>query len=116
MNHRFAGFILAMAASPLCMATDADPREQETVLFKALDSNGDGYISQLEAHGDTDLVPKFSSLDKNHDKKLSREEFVPFSEPAQLEIPLPGESRGIKPAIQIKPAAPPTGGVPGFGP
>ena len=119
MTRRFASLILAMAVLSPCMAADTDDaREGETILFKSLDGNADGYISRLEAHGDTDLVAKFSSLDKNHDNKLSRDEFQLFSAPAQLEIPLPETSAfgGIKPAIQIKPAAPPTGGVPGLTP
>jgi hypothetical protein len=116
MIYRLACFILAMAASQLCIADEAGSKEEENVLFKMLDTNGDGYISRFEAQQDKDLAFKFVSLDKNHDNKLSREEFAPFA-PIQPDIqPAVGSSAFGGKNRRTKPA-PPTyrRGTPGLG-
>lgn len=44
--------------------------------FRALDLNGDGYISAAEAAGFRDIVNRFDKADRNRDGKLSRAEFA----------------------------------------
>ena len=79
MRYRFPCFILAIAISQLCAADEANSKEEENSLFQMLDTNRDGYVSRFEAQQDKDLAFKFAALDKNHDNKISREEFTPFA-------------------------------------
>ena len=44
--------------------------------FRALDLNGDGYVSSAEAAGFRDVVTRFDRADRNRDGKLSRAEFA----------------------------------------
>lgn len=44
--------------------------------FRALDLNGDGYVSSAEAAGFRDIVNRFDRADRNRDGKLSRAEFA----------------------------------------
>lgn len=44
--------------------------------FRALDLNGDGYVSAAEAAGFRDIVTRFDKADRNRDGKLSRAEFA----------------------------------------
>jgi Ca2+-binding EF-hand superfamily protein len=44
--------------------------------FRALDLNGDGYVSAAEAAGFGDIVTRFDRADRNRDGKLSRAEFA----------------------------------------
>ena len=44
--------------------------------FRALDYNGDGYVSAAEAAGFRDVVTRFDRADRNRDGKLSRVEFA----------------------------------------
>jgi hypothetical protein len=44
--------------------------------FKALDLNGDGYVSMAEAAGDPVVVSRFDRGDRNRDGKLSEKEFA----------------------------------------
>ncbi|UNK57661.1 hypothetical protein MNQ95_00610 [Pseudoxanthomonas daejeonensis] len=66
------GTILLLAlgfAAPLA-AQEASPSPvSSTVGFKALDANGDGVVSRYEYDGDI-----FSTLDADHDKRLSAAE------------------------------------------
>src|SRR3954469_507262 len=44
--------------------------------FRALDLNGDGYVSLSEAAGDAVVVNRFDRADKDRDGKLSPKEFA----------------------------------------
>ena len=44
--------------------------------FRALDLNGDGYVSAAEAAGFRDIVIRFDRADRNRDGKLSRAEYA----------------------------------------
>ena len=44
--------------------------------FRALDLNGDGFVSSAEAAGFRDIVTRFDRADRNRDGKLSRAEFA----------------------------------------
>ena len=44
--------------------------------FRALDLNGDGFVSLAEAAGDPVIVQRFDKGDKNRDGKLSEKEFA----------------------------------------
>lgn len=43
--------------------------------FDQVDTNGDGYISALEAQNDAYLVREFSQMDANQDGRLDVQEF-----------------------------------------
>lgn len=47
--------------------------------FKALDLNGDGFVSLAEAAGDPVVVSRFDKGDRNRDGKLSDKEFANLS-------------------------------------
>lgn len=66
--------LLATTAAGTAFAQDAD----SNALFKKLDSNGDGQISQQEMQNLPTLVhqKKFDEADSNHDGKVSSEEFM----------------------------------------
>jgi len=51
---------------------------QASSLFSELDSNSDGYISEVEAGVNSMLSAAFDALDVNEDAKLSIEEFTAF--------------------------------------
>src|SRR5213075_472335 len=51
-------------------------RHQMEEEFRALDLNGDGYVSAAEAAGFRDIVRRFDKADRNRDGKLSRAEFL----------------------------------------
>ncbi|AIY66865.1 EF-hand domain-containing protein [Pseudoalteromonas piratica] len=51
---------------------------QASSLFSELDSNNDGYISEVEAGVNSMLSAAFDALDVNEDAKLSKEEFTAF--------------------------------------
>lgn len=61
-------------------------RHQMEEEFRALDLNGDGYISAAEAAGFSDIVTRFDRADRNRDGKLSRAEY------ARLKQEKPGTS------------------------
>jgi EF hand domain-containing protein len=62
-------------------STNASNDGGAEAMFKALDKNGDGFISREEAMG-TPHAADFSNLDKNGDGKLSREEHAAAKEHA----------------------------------
>jgi hypothetical protein len=47
--------------------------------FRALDLNGDGFVSLAEAAGDPVVVQRFDKGDRNRDGKLSEKEFANLS-------------------------------------
>lgn len=57
-------------------ATAEISRHQMEEEFRALDLNGDGYVSAAEAAGFRDIVTRFDRADRNRDGKLSRAEFA----------------------------------------
>lgn len=69
-----AGLFLLIAAS----AVQADKAAIDNY-FRALDLNGDGYVSLAEAAGDPVVVSRFDRADRNHDGKLSAREFANLS-------------------------------------
>jgi hypothetical protein len=44
--------------------------------FNALDKNNDGYLSRVEAAGDSGLTKKFKDADRNGDGRVSRAEYL----------------------------------------
>ena len=56
-------------------ATEQISRIQNEEEFRALDLNGDFFISAAEAAGHAEIVRGFDKADRNHDGKLSRAEF-----------------------------------------
>lgn len=48
--------------------------------FKELDTNRDGYISNQEATGETELLSDWKNVDKNSDGQLEMSEFSAFEE------------------------------------
>lgn len=56
----------------------ADPAAIDSY-FRALDLNGDGFVSLAEAAGDEVVVARFDKGDRNKDGKLSAKEFSGLS-------------------------------------
>ena len=52
--------------------------------FDAFDKNGDGYISKDEASADAHLTAQFTTLDADHDGKLSVTEFMSAANVAEF--------------------------------
>lgn len=55
-----------------------DPRRARALLFDRLDSNHDGFLSQLELEADPAARGNWIAMDRNNDGRISRDE---FSEP-----------------------------------
>lgn len=64
-------FLLAIA----CAAPAAAQKSESNSAFKALDANGDGFLSRKEVQADKELTKRFSKFDANRDGKLSEDEF-----------------------------------------
>ena len=67
--------LLASLALLLVSPALADPEAIENY-FRALDLNGDGFVSIAEAAGDEVIVSRFDKADRNRDGKLSSKEFA----------------------------------------
>ena len=63
----------AKTASAETAATNGANDGGAEAMFKAMDKDGDGFISNAEAAG-SPHAPQFAQLDKNGDGKLSRDE------------------------------------------
>jgi len=61
--------------------------------FEALDTNGDGYISNTEA-GRTDLKESWQASDKNTDNRLDTTEFSAFEGKSRYTAPEESEEPG----------------------
>ena len=74
------GFVIAMSGTGLVYAA-TEPQDQEIMNpdFDRIDVNKDGYISAPEAKQYGLLEEAFKQADGNHDKKLSRDEFIKAS-------------------------------------
>jgi Ca2+-binding EF-hand superfamily protein len=69
--------IVAVALFPISqLAAGNTPTTQE--LFKSLDTNKDGYISQQEAKANPKLAKQWDSADANSDGKIEESEFSAF--------------------------------------
>ena len=44
--------------------------------FTALDRNGDGYVTRIEAHGEQEIYKRFAQFDVNKDRQLSLAEYL----------------------------------------
>ena len=70
--------LLALAVGA-CLACGAQAQSATDTYFRALDLDGDGYVSLAEAAGDAVVVNRFDRADKNRDGKLSPKEFANLS-------------------------------------
>ncbi|MGI9284972.1 MAG: hypothetical protein ACR2P1_06255 [Pseudomonadales bacterium] len=89
LNHRLAAAIFAASMANVACAEPgqgtADSMEgavgQSEVVapaFNDLDKDQDGYISAVEATGDSTLMDKWTAVDANSDRKIDRSEFSKF--------------------------------------
>ena len=67
-------FLLAFTFALAATGVKADSATDR--YFRALDLNGDGYVSLAEAAGDPVVVNRFDKADRNRDGKLSPKEFA----------------------------------------
>src|SRR5262245_17299510 len=65
----------AATGAPAPNPTANNPTALAAELFKALDTNRDGFISREEAKGST-AEASFDALDKDRDGRLSRDEYA----------------------------------------
>ena len=68
-------WIPAVAADKAQKTAKAEDKASIDNYFRALDLNGDGYVSLAEAAGDPVIVKRFDKADRNRDGKLSEKEF-----------------------------------------
>lgn len=78
---RFALLIAALLVVAPAHAQDkGDPLERGSgnQAFRALDKNGDGFVTRQEAAADAELAKDFGGADANRDGRLSEAEFVKY--------------------------------------
>ena len=63
--------------------------------FEALDTDGDGYISNTEAGAREDLTKGWQAIDKNTDNKLDITEFSAFESEGRFTPPEESEEPGV---------------------
>jgi Ca2+-binding EF-hand superfamily protein len=78
------------AAALLSLSAAADEGTNNDKLFKQLDKDGNGVISQQEASANKQLMKEWKKLDKNSDGGLEKSEFARF-ESAEAYTPVEGE-------------------------
>ena len=72
--------VLALSASGVALAggMQSSKGEQPSAMFKKLDKNGDGTISQSEAQANPTLEKNWSEADANQNGEVSESEFSAF--------------------------------------
>lgn len=78
---RFALLISTLLVVVPAHAQDkGDPLERGSgnQAFRALDKNGDGFVTRQEAAADAELAKEFGNADTNRDGRLSEAEFVKY--------------------------------------
>lgn len=90
LNHRLAAAIFSASMVSIACAEPggqgaADQMEgavsqgqAAAPAFNDLDKDQDGYISAVEATGDSTLMDKWTAVDENADRKIDRSEFSKF--------------------------------------
>ena len=71
MDTKWTAFIFASLFSGAAIAAGGSD-------FQSMDKNGDGYLSQDEAQGNSSLQEKWNDADLNDDGQLDRSEFSQF--------------------------------------
>ncbi len=66
--------LLLATAMPGWAAQDLDPQDRQAA-FRQLDADGDGWISVQEAAAHPEVTANFEKADRDHDGRLSFEEF-----------------------------------------
>ena len=68
---------------------------ERPMTFEALDTDGDGYISNEEAGAREDLTKRWQAIDKNTDNQLDITEFSAFEGKGRFTPPEESEEAGI---------------------
>ena len=77
MEHRIAALIFAgLFATGSALASGMEHSQKKD--FQALDTNGDGVISQQEADANPELASNWQQADKNADGQVDMSEFSAF--------------------------------------
>jgi|SRR5580704_9842297 hypothetical protein len=76
---RFACLLFLAGATCGTLFAQGVATEAKPIAFSTLDANHDGKISRSEARADPGLAAEFDMLDLNHDGFLSPEEFQGWS-------------------------------------
>ena len=78
----------------LLAAGTAQAEQQMNPAFKSIDADANGYVSQTEASGNSDLTSRWNELDKDKNNMLDTSEFSAF------ETGTPGETMKQAPMEQ----------------
>ena len=82
MRYYLVLAVLLLPGAALAETAAAEiARHQTEEEFRALDLNGDGYVSAAEAAGFRDIVTRFDRADRNRDGRLSRAEYARLKNP-----------------------------------